>query len=52
MVGGGALKQFTPRFLSVIFRCDVKHVFLSCFNDTKPVCLKYQGNKVLIQTKE
>lgn len=39
------MKQFTPRFLSVIFRCGVKHVFLNCINGSKLVCLKYQGKE-------
>nr|DAN69397.1 MAG TPA: hypothetical protein [Caudoviricetes sp.] len=52
MVGGGALRVLTPRFLLVIFKCGVKHPFLGCIKSSKLVCLKYQGNKVLIQTKE
>nr|DAR84028.1 MAG TPA: hypothetical protein [Caudoviricetes sp.] len=52
MVGGGALKRFTPRFLLPVLVCGINHLYLSCFNYSNIVFLKYQGNKVLIQTKE
>nr|DAX27036.1 MAG TPA: hypothetical protein [Caudoviricetes sp.] len=52
MVGGGALKQFTPRFLLPVLWCVLNNMFLGCINGTSIVFLKYQGNTALIQTKE
>nr|DAJ39216.1 MAG TPA: hypothetical protein [Caudoviricetes sp.] len=41
MVGGGALRVLTPRFLLPVLGCGVNHAFLSCFNYSNIVFLNY-----------